>query len=73
MAGDTNRTERTAHSLKGEIGLLGATTAYSLAETLKTMGREAQRDSAAHSLQKLGRELEQVASFLNQPGWGNRA
>jgi HPt (histidine-containing phosphotransfer) domain-containing protein len=38
MAGDTNRTERTAHSLKGEIGLLGATTAYSLAEELKTMG-----------------------------------
>jgi HPt (histidine-containing phosphotransfer) domain-containing protein len=70
MAGDTNRTERTAHSLKGEIGLLGATTAYSLAETLKTMGREAQRDSAAHSMQELGRELEQVASFLNQPGWG---
>jgi CheY-like chemotaxis protein len=73
MAGDTNRTERTAHSLKGEIGLFGATTAYSLAETLETMGREAQLDNAPHILQELGRELEQVASFLNQPGWGNRA
>jgi two-component system, sensor histidine kinase and response regulator len=73
MVGDAQRTERTAHSLKGEIGLFGATTAYSLAETLETMGREAQLDNAPQILQELGRELEQIASFLNQPGWGNRA
>ena len=73
MAGDANRTERTAHSLKGEIGLFGATTAYSLAEIIETMGRDAQLDNAPHILQELERELEQVASFLNQPGWGNRA
>ena len=73
MAGDANRTERTAHSLKGEISLFGATTAYSLAEIIETMGRDAQLDNAPHILQELERELEQVASFLNQPEWGNRA
>lgn len=72
-AGDANRIERTAHSLKDEVGLFGATIAYSLATALETMGREAQLDNAPHVLQELGRELEQVASFLSQPGWANRA
>jgi HPt (histidine-containing phosphotransfer) domain-containing protein len=69
-AGDANRIERTAHNLKGEIGLFGVI-AYNLAAALETMDREAQLDNAPHVLQKLGRELEQVASFLSQSGWEN--
>jgi HPt (histidine-containing phosphotransfer) domain-containing protein len=70
-AGDANRIQRTAHNLKGEIGLFGATIAYNLAAALETLGREAQLDKAPHVLQKLGRELERVASFLSQSGWEN--
>jgi PAS domain S-box-containing protein len=49
-AGDATRIERTAHSLKDEVGLFGATIAYSLATALETMGREAQLDNAPHVL-----------------------
>jgi hypothetical protein len=52
--------------------LFGATTAYKLAATLETMGREAQLDSVPPVLQELRYELEQVASFLNQAGWEDR-
>jgi HPt (histidine-containing phosphotransfer) domain-containing protein len=63
--GDDKRLERAAHVLKGEVGLLGAHTAYHLADTLEAMGREGHLESASRILQ----ELERVISLFNEVRW----
>jgi CheY-like chemotaxis protein/HPt (histidine-containing phosphotransfer) domain-containing protein len=45
--------ERAAHSLKGTLGAVGATTAYALASELETMGRAAHLEGASIALAKL--------------------
>ena len=41
--GDASQTREIAHSLKGAVAALGATTAYALAAELEAMGQTAQR------------------------------
>jgi CheY-like chemotaxis protein/HPt (histidine-containing phosphotransfer) domain-containing protein len=66
---DDTRLERAAHILKGEAGLLGAQTAYHLADELETLGRERHIEDASCILQKLERELERIIAFFDQVGW----
>ncbi len=59
--GDATRIERTAHSLRGAIGLFGKAEAYKAAETLEAMahaGDLTDIGDAYHSLEKLVHELE---------------
>jgi HPt (histidine-containing phosphotransfer) domain-containing protein len=64
-SGDGQRIKRTAHTLQGEVGLLGAKTAYNLAWKLEIMGSNGHVDGALGILQELERELERVILFFN--------
>jgi CheY-like chemotaxis protein len=66
---DDTRLERAAHILKGEVGLLGAQTAYRLAAELETLGREGDIEHAPRILRELERELERIISFFDQVEW----
>jgi CheY-like chemotaxis protein/HPt (histidine-containing phosphotransfer) domain-containing protein len=70
---EDKRLERAAHVLKSEVGLFGAQTAYRLADTLETMGREGHLKNAPRILQEFERELEQIIAFFDQAGWTMRA
>jgi HPt (histidine-containing phosphotransfer) domain-containing protein len=69
--GDVTLLAGTAHSLRGELGLVGAKAAQALAATLESMGQEAQLSRAPEVLQELRRELEHIVAFFAQPGWEN--
>ena len=69
QACDDERLERAAHLMKGEVGLFGARTAYHLADTLESMGREGHIEDALHVLYELEHELERVISCFAQVGW----
>ncbi|AGA31441.1 response regulator [Singulisphaera acidiphila] len=59
--GDATRIERTAHSLKGAIGVFGKSAAYNAAETLESMGYAGDLTEIGdvyHSLEKRVHELE---------------
>jgi HPt (histidine-containing phosphotransfer) domain-containing protein len=59
--GDATRIERTAHSLKGAIGVFGKSAAYNAAETLESLGHAGDLTEIGdvyHSLEKLVHELE---------------
>jgi HPt (histidine-containing phosphotransfer) domain-containing protein len=71
-SGDPLRTERTAHSLKGALGYLGAPAAHALAYELETLGRQAEFDGAVAVLQQLEHELERITAFVTAPGWQDR-
>jgi signal transduction histidine kinase/DNA-binding response OmpR family regulator len=68
-AGDVTLLAGTAHSLRGELGVVGATAAQALATTLESMGQEGQLSRAHEVLQELRRELEHVVAFFARPGW----
>jgi HPt (histidine-containing phosphotransfer) domain-containing protein len=70
--GEDKRLERAAHSLRGEVGLFGATMAYNLAATLEAMGQEGRLGSALRVLQALEREVEQVILCCDHAGWETR-
>jgi PAS domain S-box-containing protein len=65
---DATQLERTAHSLMGAVVALGATTAYTLAAELETMGRETHLDGALALIEELERELARIVVFLAEPG-----
>ncbi len=59
--GDATRIERTAHSLKGAIGVFGESAAYHAAQSLESMsyaGDLTEIGDVYHSLEKLVHELE---------------
>src|SRR5207247_7841143 len=62
-AGDTRRTERAAHRLKGAAAALGARAVQAAVTELETMVRESRLDEAVTVLDKLERELRQVAAL----------
>jgi CheY-like chemotaxis protein/HPt (histidine-containing phosphotransfer) domain-containing protein len=66
---DDTRLERAAHILKGEVGLLGAETAYHLSAELETLGREGHIAHAPRLLRELERELERIISFFDHVAW----
>ena len=65
---DARQLEYAAHRLKGALGAIGATTAYTLAAQLETMGHEGHLDGAAGLIDRLEDELTRVASFCAGPG-----
>jgi signal transduction histidine kinase/CheY-like chemotaxis protein/HPt (histidine-containing phosphotransfer) domain-containing protein len=66
---DALQIEYTAHSLKGALATLSATTAYSLAAELETMGQTAQLAGASAVIDKLEGELARIVAFFAEPGW----
>jgi PAS domain S-box-containing protein len=61
--------ERSAHSLKGAVAVLGATTAYTLAAELETMGRDTRLDGATALIEELESELTRIVAFFAEPSW----
>jgi signal transduction histidine kinase/DNA-binding response OmpR family regulator len=55
--------ERAAHSLKGSVAMLGATTASTLAAQLEAMGRDGHIEEALTSLDRLEREVTRLVAF----------
>jgi signal transduction histidine kinase/DNA-binding response OmpR family regulator/sensor domain CHASE-containing protein len=70
--GDAHRLERIAHSLKGALATIGATTARSLAHELEIMGQSGQLEGSQSTLHKLESELDRLAAFFDEPGWIDR-
>jgi len=70
--GDAHRLERVAHSLKGALATIGATTARSLAHELEVMGQSGQLEGSQSTLHKLEGELDRLAAFFDEPGWIDR-
>ena len=69
--GDASQTREIAHSLKGAVAALGATTAYALAAELEAMGQAGDLQSAATILPRLDDALHEIAAFFAEPDWGS--
>jgi HPt (histidine-containing phosphotransfer) domain-containing protein len=67
--GDSQETARSAHSLRGSLGILAAQQAQSLATELETLATEGRLDEAAGHYQALERELERLSAFFSSPDW----
>ncbi len=61
--------ERSAHSVKGAVAALGATTAYTLAVELESMGRDVRLDDAMARIEELETELARIVAFFAELGW----
>jgi len=64
--GDPEEVSRSAHSLKGESGYLGATNVSQMAKQLETMGRDRELSQATAVLEQLQREMEGLSSAVRQ-------
>ena len=71
--GDSEQVERTAHSLKGNVGVFGSQTAYDLAYELEKFGKDSELDKAQNVFQKLKNEMAKLKTFYSQPGWDQYA
>jgi CheY-like chemotaxis protein len=69
---DAHQLECTAHSLKGALGTIGATTARTLAYELEIMGHAASLEEAHGVLQQIEAELARLAVFFADPNWPNQ-
>src|SRR5918911_1332855 len=69
---DASQVERSAHSLKGALAIVGATRACTLAAELEALGRAPHLENSAIVLSQLEQELDRVAAFLAEPGWDGR-
>jgi signal transduction histidine kinase/HPt (histidine-containing phosphotransfer) domain-containing protein len=70
--GDVSLVERTAHTLKGSLGTIAASSGRALACELELMGRTACLDQAASTLEQLTVELQRLGSFFIDPTWVDR-
>jgi len=66
---ETEQVDRIAHSLKGNVSIFGAKTAYDLANKLELMGRQSQLEGADEVLRKLELEMEGVKTFFTSQNW----
>jgi PAS domain S-box-containing protein len=66
---DAPQTERAAHSLKGAVGAIGGTAAYTLASELESLGREGWLHGAGAVLHRLQQELERIRAFFERVPW----
>jgi DNA-binding response OmpR family regulator len=66
---DAEQIEKKVHSLKGNIGLLGAERAYIVADALEVMARESDLHEAGDTFSKLEAEVHRVQNFLLNPYW----
>jgi HPt (histidine-containing phosphotransfer) domain-containing protein len=67
--GDKRGIEHIAHSLRGALATIGATTARSLAYELESMGQTSQLERAQSVFHKLEAELGRLVTFLEDPSW----
>jgi signal transduction histidine kinase/DNA-binding response OmpR family regulator/sensor domain CHASE-containing protein len=66
---DKRRIEHIAHSLRGALATIGATTARSLAYELESMGQTSQLERVQSVFHKLEAELGRLVTFLDDPSW----
>jgi PAS domain S-box-containing protein len=66
---NASQLERSAHRLKGALAVLGATSAYTLAAALETMGRDTCLDGTTALIEELERELARIVAFFAESGW----
>jgi HPt (histidine-containing phosphotransfer) domain-containing protein len=64
--GDPEEVSRSAHSLKGESGYLGAANVSQMAKQLETMGRDRELSQAPAVLEQLQKEMESLSSAVRQ-------
>jgi CheY-like chemotaxis protein len=62
--GDVTQLAHSAHSLKGAVAVFHATTAYSLAAELETIGQAARLENVSTVLDKLDDELTRMIAFF---------
>jgi two-component system, sensor histidine kinase and response regulator len=67
--GDSQETARSAHSLRGSLGILAAQQAQSLATELEALAAEGRLDEAARLYPTFERELGRVSAFVSSPDW----
>jgi|GEM_PF-2833246 len=68
-AADGAQIARTAHTLKGSVGILGRGRAWELAGIIEQMGYSGQAEEACQALHRLIYELEQLKGFFAKPHW----
>jgi HPt (histidine-containing phosphotransfer) domain-containing protein len=66
---DASQIREIAHSLKGAVAALGATTAYALAAELEAMGQAGDLQGAATVLPRLDDAIHEIAAFFAEPDW----
>jgi two-component system, sensor histidine kinase and response regulator len=71
--GDLPETSRSAHSLRGSLGILGAEQGRILGEELEALSAAGCSAEAASTCQAFEREVERVSAFFSSPGWSPRA
>ncbi len=72
VGGNAEMVNKTAHSLKGAAGIIGAKKVFELAHTLEDMGQKNQLSEASSVLATLKGELEGVKLFAANPDWESR-
>jgi HPt (histidine-containing phosphotransfer) domain-containing protein len=70
--GDPQDAARSAHSLRGPLGILGAEQAQALAEHLETFGSGGRLDEAATLYRTFEREVARVSAFFSSSDWKRR-
>jgi two-component system sensor histidine kinase/response regulator len=70
--GDPQGTARSAHSLRGPLGILGAEAAQALAADLEAAGAGGRFDEAATLYRTFEREVARVSAFFSSSTWKSR-
>ena len=71
--GDSQETARSAHSLRGSLGILAAQQAQSLATELETLAAEGRLDEAARLYPTFESELGRLSAFVSSPDWQSQS
>jgi HPt (histidine-containing phosphotransfer) domain-containing protein len=66
---DREQIARKVHSLKSNIGLLGAEGAYAAANELEIQAAEASLEEVRSTFRKLQNEMKYVEDFYADPNW----
>jgi HPt (histidine-containing phosphotransfer) domain-containing protein len=69
---DHTETARSAHRLKGSLGVLAAERARTLAHDLETLAGTGRLDDAARVCATLEQETVRITAFFNSPDWKKR-
>jgi len=71
--GDLPETARSAHSLRGTLGILGAEHGCNLAEQLEAFSAAGRPAEAASACRAFEREVARISAFFSSPEWSSRA
>ena len=71
--GDLPETARSAHSLRGSLGILGAEQGRILAEQVEAHSAAGHLAEAASICEAFEREVTRINTFFSSPGWKRRA